>query len=54
MATLEVLRFPDERLRKIATPVEKITPETEHIIKDMFGLMIFQKLSKKISLIIKT
>ena len=39
MATLEVLRFPDERLRKIATPVEKITPETEHIIKDMFETM---------------
>ncbi len=39
MAILEVLRFPDERLRKIATPVEKITPEIEHIIKDMFETM---------------
>jgi peptide deformylase len=39
MATLEVLRFPDERLRKIATPVEKITSDLEHIIEDMFETM---------------
>ncbi len=39
MAILEILRFPDERLRKIATPVEKITPELEHTIKDMFETM---------------
>ncbi len=43
MATLEVLRFPDERLRKIATPVEKITPELEHIIQDMFETMYLEE-----------
>lgn len=39
MAILEVLHFPDERLRKIAAPVEKITPDIEHIIEDMFETM---------------
>ncbi len=43
MATLEVLRFPDERLRKIATPVEKITPDIEHIIQDMFETMYLEE-----------
>jgi peptide deformylase len=43
MATLDVLRFPDERLRKIATPVEKITPELEHIIQDMFETMYLEE-----------
>ncbi len=43
MATLEVLRFPDERLRKIATPVEKITPELAHIIQDMFETMYLEE-----------
>lgn len=39
MAILEVLHFPDERLRKIAASVENITPEIEHIIQDMFDTM---------------
>jgi peptide deformylase len=43
MATLDVLRFPDERLRKIATSVEKITPELEHIIQDMFETMYLEE-----------
>ena len=43
MATLEVLRFPDERLRKIATPVVKITPDLEHIIQDMFETMYLEE-----------
>ncbi len=43
MATLEVLRFPDERLRKIATPVEKFTPDLEHIIQDMFETMYLEE-----------
>lgn len=43
MATLNVLRFPDERLRKIATPVEKITPDLEHIIQDMFETMYLEE-----------
>ena len=43
MATLEVLRFPDERLRKIATPIEKITSDLEHIIEDMFETMYLEE-----------
>ena len=43
MATLEVLRFPDERLRKIAAPVEKITPDLERIIQDMFETMYLEE-----------
>jgi peptide deformylase len=43
MATLDVLRFPDERLRKIATSVEKVTPELEHIIQDMFETMYLEE-----------
>ena len=43
MATLDVLRFPDERLRKIAAPVEKITPDLERIIQDMFETMYLEE-----------
>jgi peptide deformylase len=43
MATLDVLRFPDERLRKIATPIEKITSDLEHIIEDMFETMYLEE-----------
>ena len=43
MATLDVLRFPDERLRKIATPIEKITSDLEHIIEDMFETMYLEQ-----------
>ena len=43
MATLEVLRFPDELLRKIAAPVEKITPDLERIIQDMFETMYLEE-----------
>ena len=43
MATLEVLRFPDERLRKIAAPVEEITPDLERIIQDMFETMYLEE-----------
>lgn len=39
MAILPVLRFPDERLRKIAKPVEKITEKTQQIIDDMIETM---------------
>ncbi|WP_392552421.1 peptide deformylase [Orbus wheelerorum] len=39
MAILPVLRFPDERLRKIAKPVEKITAQTQQIIDDMIETM---------------
>jgi len=39
MAVLEVLRFPDERLRTIAAPVEAISQATQTIIDDMFATM---------------
>ncbi|QJT12409.1 peptide deformylase [Aeromonas sp. 2692-1] len=39
MAILDVLRFPDERLRTVAAPVETFTPELQHIVDDMFETM---------------
>ena len=39
MAILDVLRFPDERLRTVAAPVETITPELQQIVDDMFETM---------------
>ena len=39
MALLDVLRFPDERLRTVAAPVETITPELQQIVDDMFETM---------------
>lgn len=39
MAVLEVLTFPDERLRTVAKPVEAITPELQQIIDDMIETM---------------
>ncbi|MFG0832849.1 peptide deformylase [Aeromonas bivalvium] len=39
MAILDVLRFPDERLRTVAAPVETITPELQQIVDDMFDTM---------------
>mgnify|MGYP002651203002 CR=1 FL=1 len=39
MAILDVLRFPDERLRTVAAPVEAFTPELQHIVDDMFETM---------------
>jgi len=39
MAILEVLRFPDDRLKKIAQPVQEITPATQTIIDDMLETM---------------
>ncbi|BEE15913.1 peptide deformylase [Aeromonas enteropelogenes] len=39
MAILDVLRFPDERLRTIAAPVETFTPELQQIVDDMFETM---------------
>ena len=43
MAILPVLRFPDERLRKVAKPVEVITDETQRIIDDMTQTMYEQE-----------
>lgn len=43
MATLPVLRFPDERLRKIAKPVAEVTPEIQTIIDNMIETMYAEK-----------
>jgi peptide deformylase len=39
MAVLEVLRFPDERLRTVAKEVETIDDELKTLIDDMFDTM---------------
>ncbi len=39
MAVLDVLRFPDERLRTVAAPVGTISQATQTIIDDMFETM---------------
>lgn len=39
MALLEILKFPDDRLRKTALPVEKVDDEIRNIISDMFETM---------------
>ena len=39
MALLDILHFPDPRLRNVATPVEKITPEIIQLVDDMFETM---------------
>lgn len=43
MSILEVLKFPDERLRKVAKPVEKIDKEITSLIEDMFETMREEK-----------
>lgn len=39
MALLDILHFPDPRLRKTALPVENITDETRQLIQDMLETM---------------
>jgi peptide deformylase len=39
MAILNVLRFPDQRLRTVAKPVNEITKDTQTIIDDMLDTM---------------
>jgi len=39
MAILDILEYPDQRLRTIAKPVETVTDETRKIIDDMFDTM---------------
>lgn len=39
MAILDILRFPDERLRTKAKPVENVDKEVQTIVKDMFETM---------------
>lgn len=39
MATLKIVKFGDETLRKVARPVEEITPRIKMLIKDMIDTM---------------
>ena len=39
MAILDVLSFPDERLRTVAKPVEEVTDEIKQLVSDMFETM---------------
>jgi len=39
MAILNVLRFPDPRLRTVAKPVDQVTPEIKKIVDDMLETM---------------
>ncbi len=39
MATLDILEFPDDRLRKIALPVETVDASIRKIVSDMFETM---------------
>jgi peptide deformylase len=39
MSVLQVLHYPDERLRKVAAPVASVTPEIQRIVDDMFETM---------------
>lgn len=39
MAKLNILHFPDERLRTVAVPVEAVTPAIQQIVADMFETM---------------
>ena len=39
MAILDILEYPDQRLRTVAKPVETVTDDTRKIIDDMFDTM---------------
>lgn len=39
MAVLQVLHFPDERLRTVAKPVDNITAEIQQLVTDMLDTM---------------
>ena len=43
MAILDVLRFPDERLRTVAKPVASVNDEIKELISDMFETMRDEK-----------
>ena len=43
MAILDVLSFPDERLRTVAKPVESVDEEIKQLISDMFETMRDEK-----------
>ncbi|WP_337012475.1 peptide deformylase [Pantoea sp. AS142] len=39
MSVLQVLHFPDERLRKVAAPVKEVNADIKRIVDDMFETM---------------
>ena len=39
MSVLQVLHFPDDRLRKIAAPVATVNADAQRIVDDMFETM---------------
>jgi peptide deformylase len=39
MAKLEILEYPDPRLRKVARPVERVDERVQRIVDDMFETM---------------
>lgn len=39
MAILDILHFPDSRLRKTARPIEQITQQTQDLVDNMFETM---------------
>lgn len=43
MAVLHVLHYPDERLRTIAKPVEKVDADIQKIVDDMFETMYLEE-----------
>lgn len=43
MAILPVLRFPDERLRTVATPVTEVNDDIRTIVDNMFETMYHEK-----------
>ncbi|MCE3685116.1 peptide deformylase, partial [Escherichia coli] len=40
---MQVLHIPDERLRKVAKPVEEVNAEIRRIVDDMFETMYAEK-----------
>ena len=43
MSVLQVLHIPDERLRKVAKPVDEVNAEIQRIVDDMFETMYAEK-----------
>jgi peptide deformylase len=39
MALLNILEYPDPRLKKVATPVAAVTPEIQKLVRDMAETM---------------
>ncbi len=39
MAVLQILAYPDPRLRKVAAPVSEVTPEIRRLVRDMSETM---------------